>query len=396
MSPESIIRICDESEELKNSMYRIVFVSTYSFAEPVLKNRLTPFIDLALDRGFSVVLVNPAGGNYHRSEEQNFLHQSLDIAQANRGNFFIRTVRELLLARKILGKLPKDSEVIFMTVPSMFLLFLFQGFHASLKVLDVRDLTWEYLSDRSLIMRHAKKLFRVLARWKLPQFDFFTVTNNAEFKYLCEEVQVNPEKIIQCSNGITFAQFQSLAQVDYDSPSKKSKRPCLAYVGNIGVAQNLTTLVEAAKKLPDVDFKIVGGGSDQARVEEAARQVPNVDMTGRVDWAEIPLIYQYADILWAQLTPDFAGAVPSKLYEYLATGKPVIYGGLGEAVSVVDEFQYVEILEPDNVPALVSTISKMLNTQEVCQINLSNREKIQKKYIRELSVERVYQRIFKE
>jgi glycosyltransferase involved in cell wall biosynthesis len=376
-------------------MQKIVFVSTYSLAEPVLKNRLKPFIDLALDREFSVVLVNPAGGNYHRSLEKNFSHQALDIPQANRGNFFIRTVRELLLARKVLGKIPKDSEVVFVTVPSMFLLFLFQGFRESLKILDVRDLTWEYLSDSSLMMRYAKKFFRVLARWKLPRFDFFSVTNNAEHEYLCEEVRVNPEKIIQCSNGITFEQFQSLAQVDYDSPSKKTRRLRLTYVGNIGFAQNLTTLVEAAKELPDVDFKIVGGGSDQARVEEVAKKVPNIDMTGRVDWEAIPAVYQQADILWAQLTPDFAGAVPSKLYEYLATGKRVIYGGLGEAVSVVSEFQDVEIVEPDNVSELVSTISKIINTQEDFQINLSNRQKIQEKYIRELSVERVYQRIFK-
>lgn len=374
-------------------MQRIVFASTYSLAEPVLKNRLTPFIDLALDRGFSVVLVNPAGGTYHRSDDQNFSHRALDMPQANRGNFIIRTARELLLARKVIGNIPKDRDVVFVTIPSMFLLFLFQGFRNSLKVLDVRDLTWEYLSDTSLVMRSAKKLFRVVAKWKIPRFDFYSVTNNAEREYLLGEVRVNPEKIIQCSNGISSGQFQSLAQVDYVASSENSRRPCLTYIGNLGIAQNLTTLVEAAKELPDVDFRIVGGGSDEARVEAAARDVANVELTGRVDWQEIPSAYQQADILWAQLTPEFAGAVPSKLYEYLATGKRVIYGGLGEAVSVVSEFQDVEIVQPDNVSELVSAIRKAIDMDGGFRINLFNRQKVKEKYIRELSVERFYQRI---
>lgn len=374
-------------------MRRIVFASTYSLAEPVLKNRLTPFIDLALDRGFSVVLVNPAGGDYHRAQDNNFSHVALDIPQANRGNFFVRTLREVGLARRVLCRIPEGCDVVFVTIPSMFLLFLFRGFGNSLKVLDVRDLTWEYLSNASMVMKYAKSFFRFLAHRKFPRFDLFCVTNSAEREYLVEQIKVNPGKIIQCSNGITNEQFQRLAQVDYDSYSERSRRPCLTYIGNVGVAQNLITLVEAAKQLPDVDFRIVGGGSDQARIEESARQVPNLEMTGRVDWSAIPTAYQQADVLWAQLTPEFAGAVPSKLYEYLATGKRVIYGGLGEAVSVISEFEDVEVVEPDNVPELVSAIREAISSNEHCQINLTNRQKVRENYIRELSVERFYQRI---
>ena len=374
-------------------MRQIVFASTYSFAEPVLKNRLTPFIDLALSRGYSVVLVNPEGGDYHQAHNENFKRIALEVPQANRGNFFIRTLREALLARKVLAQIPESADVVFVTIPSMFLLFLFSGFRKALKVLDIRDLTWEYLSDKSLVTRWAKSFFRFLAHWKLPQFDFYCVTNSAERKYLVERVQLNPGEIEHCSNGITIEQFKRLSQVSYECSSERPKRPCLTYVGNVGVAQDLSTLVEAAKRLPDIDFRILGGGSDQARIANAAQGVPNVEMTGRVDWRAIPAAYQRADILWAQLTPEFSGAVPSKLYEYLSTGKRVIYGGLGEAVSVVSEFEGVEIVEPENVAELVSAIQGVTNSEECFEISLSNRAKVKEKYIRELSVERFYQRI---
>jgi len=374
-------------------MRKIVFVSTYSLAEPVLSNRLTPFIDLALDRGLSVVLVNPIGGGYHRAQDVNFSHVTIDIPQANRGNFFLRSLREIDLARRVLSQLPKSSDVVFVTIPSMFLLFIFKGFGDSIKVLDVRDLTWEYLSDTSILTRLAKNLFRLLAQLKFPRFDFYCVTNSSEQKYLVQRIEINPEKVIQCSNGITREQFERLCMVDYDTSSEISKPPRVTYIGNVGLAQNIVTLVEAAKQLPDVDFYVVGGGSDQARIEEAARQVPNFVITGRVDWSAIPATYQQADILWAQLTPEFSGAVPSKIYEYLATGKTVIYGGLGETVSVISEFRGVKVVEPNNVIELVSAIKKVINSNEYCQLNLSNRQIIKDKYLRETSVERFYQGI---
>ena len=47
-------------------------------------------------------------------------------------------------------------------------------------------------------------------------------------------------------------------------------------------------------------------------------------------------IYTDSDILYAQLKKEFEGAVPSKLYEYLSTGKFIIYGGLGEALNLLE------------------------------------------------------------
>ncbi|GAB1261935.1 hypothetical protein NBRC116495_26420 [Aurantivibrio plasticivorans] len=186
-------------------------------------------------------------------------------------------------------------------------------------------------------------------------------------------------------------QFQRLAQVEHSSSLAGLKRPCITYIGNVGLAQNLITLIEAAKKLPDVDFKVVGGGSELARIERAARHVSNIEMLGRVAWDSIPAAYQRADILWAQLAPEFAGAVPSKLYEYLATGKPVIYGGLGEAISVISEFENVKVVEPCSVPQLVSSVRETLAAHKQLELSLNNRKIIEDKYIREISVERFYQ-----
>lgn len=375
-------------------MKRIIFISTYSLAEQVVNNRLTPFIDLALDRGFSVLLINPSGGEYHRENDINFSHLAMNVRQANRGGFFMRALREVLLARKVLSRVPQKSDIVFLTIPSMFLLFLFSNSGNHKKVIDIRDLTWEYLGKNSMLMNSARMVFHFLAKRKLAEFDWYCVSNNSEHRYLVKKMKINPDKVFLCSNGITRQQFQCLRRLHSNYSIGQLSRPCLSYIGNVGMAQNLTTLVEAAKQLPHVDFKIVGGGSDLSRIEAAARGVSNIELTGRINWSEIPDSYNRANLLWAQLKPDFSGAVPSKIYEYLVTGKPVIYGGLGEAVSVLSDFENIVLVEPENVSELVRAIKRCTSSHEYLKVKMTNFRKVESDYIRENSVERFYQSMF--
>lgn len=375
-------------------MSEIVFLTTYSFNEPVVKNRLTPFMDLALDRGLSVTLVNPAGGDYHRDADERFHHMALEIPQANRGNFLVRTFREMKLAQKVLDSAPQDRDYVFVTIPSMFLLFLSGRIRGSKRLLDIRDLTWEYLSDNGAVTRFAKRFFRVLARRKIPTFDYISVTNRAEESYLVENVSLSPARMILTPNGITRSQFDSVSPEN--AHGRDNSKPLVAYVGNVGVAQNLVTLVDAAKRLPDVDFRIVGGGSDYDRVAAEAADVPNVTMTGRVNWSEIPPVYREADILYAQLSADFAGAMPSKLYEYLATGKRVIYGGVGEATDVLSQFEGVKVVQPDNAEMLAADIQELTQDKADTGINHSNRELIAANYIRETAADTFFRKVLDE
>lgn len=377
-------------------MKKIAFLSTYSLNEPVLKNRVTPFINLALKRDAAVTLVNPEGGSYGEDEIERFRHKALDVKQANKGNFFIRAWKELRLARRVLKSTPHDTDCIFITIPSMFLLFLFKPQLAKVSLLDVRDITWEYLSDKSFFNRFIKKVFRYFAKRKLVFFDYISVTNNAEKKYLIEEMGVDVNKVLLCPNGISLKQFAQVQAVTEASEVNERERKQVLYIGNVGVAQNLRTFIEAAKECPEIDFVVVGKGSEFDRIQEAAKGIANVFLKGRVDWSEIPKFYQKSDILWAQLTPEFSGAVPSKLYEYLATGKRVVYGGEGQATSVLSEFQDVKVIPPNHPSVLVATIKQLVECTERPQLNLYNREIIQKKYIREDGVNSFYRMVFKE
>ena len=99
--------------------------------------------------------------------------------------------------------------------------------------------------------------------------------------------------------------------------------------------------------------------------------------------------YDQADVLYAQIGSDFDSAIPSKLYEYMAVGIPVIFGGSGESISFLEQFSGVLAIPPNDVMELVVAIEVMKKT-DLRKENINrNRDLIWSKYIREVQVHNV-------
>jgi glycosyltransferase involved in cell wall biosynthesis len=111
-----------------------------------------------------------------------------------------------------------------------------------------------------------------------------------------------------------------------------SDRTCLfLYVGAVGVANGLQTLIEAAAAVADDDgmrFVLVGDGSDRQRLEQelARRRMSNVRILPPVPKADVPDVLAASDVCLHLLRPDplFTGALPSKVLEYLGAHRPFI------------------------------------------------------------------------
>ena len=101
-----------------------------------------------------------------------------------------------------------------------------------------------------------------------------------------------------------------------------------------GDAQRLAVLLAVAERMPGVAFSVVGRGPERAQLEARASQrgLRNVEFTAHVSPFSLLESYRAADILFAQVrsTPTLdQTAMPSKLMEYMASGRPVIYAGNG-------------------------------------------------------------------
>ncbi len=140
----------------------------------------------------------------------------------------------------------------------------------------------------------------------------------------------------------------------------------VVFAGNLGTAQALDTVLDAAERLrdaPDVQLVLVGSGSRDGWLAEQVRTrgLRNVQLPGRFAPQEMPAILAQAQALLLTLKDDPAMAltVPSKLQTYFAAGRPVIAAIGGEGARLVRLAQAGIACAPGDAAALAAAIREL-------------------------------------
>lgn len=134
----------------------------------------------------------------------------------------------------------------------------------------------------------------------------------------------------------------------------------LAYTGIIGHAQGLETVLEAAAKLrgrKDIHFILMGDGPEKEKLLALKKQLDPVQVhfVDRVPRKELLGLMRSIDAVVVPLRRNdlFLGAIPSKIFEALALGKPVVLGVDGEARQLfITEGQAGLFFTPEDADAL--------------------------------------------
>ncbi len=302
----------------------------------------------------------------------------------NGKNFFLRAkneVQHLIKLVKLSKTLPSD--IVIATSPYMFMIPLVGFGIKGIKVLDIRDLVWEYLDEESVTKKTIKKTLTMIMKMGIKQFDQITVTNEHELFILAEKYNVLNVDVVL--NGISRERYMKLITIE-------SSADCftVTYVGNIGLAQNIKVLIDAARQLPDVKFLIIGGGIEEENIKKYTKEqnISNIEFTGKLHQSELEQYYEKSSVLYAQLDEKYISAMPSKLYEYAALGLPIIYGGIGQAKKFLEKLENSIVIKPNNTDALVNAIKQM--KEKSCVISQKNRELIEENYLRDVSAQKVF------
>ncbi len=116
-------------------------------------------------------------------------------------------------------------------------------------------------------------------------------------------------------------------------------------------------VIELAKRFPKARFKIAGGGPEQQRVIDAARQLPNLDYLGLIPNDKLPEYYRAADI---QIVPSqYAEGFGRVICEALACGTPVLASNIGGIPDAMDNT--VGILCELSVDSFAAALQKLLD-----------------------------------
>ena len=176
-------------------------------------------------------------------------------------------------------------------------------------------------------------------------------------------------------NGVDTQKFRP----DCGTPEARallSSRPgCVVlYAGLHGLAQGLEQIIEAADQLRDdssISFVLVGDGPvKRALVTEAeARGLTNIKFLDPVPQDQVPALVAAADIVLVPLKMHIPGAVPSKLYEAMSSGRALVAIASGEAADIVSRNKVGVVVAPGDTQGLTRSLLDLAR-------NLSYREQL--------------------
>ncbi len=140
----------------------------------------------------------------------------------------------------------------------------------------------------------------------------------------------------------------------------------IIYAGNVGTAQRLGVILEAAQllqDLPEVQFVVIGDGVERAKLEQRARslRLENVRFLGICPPDELSHYYAFADVLFLSLgsSPVYQVTIPSKTYSYLASGRPILAAASGEVAELIREIGAGKVCPPEDPQALAKAVREL-------------------------------------
>jgi glycosyltransferase involved in cell wall biosynthesis len=122
------------------------------------------------------------------------------------------------------------------------------------------------------------------------------------------------------------------------------------------------------KSNPGFAFLLVGDGADRAALEQEARNrgLDNVIFAGSVGKDEVVNYWRLADAALVLLRdrPVFRHVLPSKMFEAMATERPVVLGVLGESAELLEASGTGIVIQPENAEALAQAIERLAADRE--------------------------------
>lgn len=166
------------------------------------------------------------------------------------------------------------------------------------------------------------------------------------------------------------------------------------YAGTHGLTQGLETVIAAARQLADDGrtlFLFVGEGAEKERLQKLASGLPNVRFLPNQQKSAMPALLAAADACVVPLRdlPLFRGALPSKLFEAMAAGRPLITAVAGEAAALTWRARAGLCVAPERPEALAAAVARLRDEPTLCRaLGANGRAYVSAYYARERIAER--------
>jgi glycosyltransferase involved in cell wall biosynthesis len=372
-------------------------------------NRLGTFVDELRERGHEIVVVceqpnHPAGVfrpgfgrrpvitertpgvTVHRLWVATSPHKTFARRLAFYGSFAAGVVGAI-------STLPRP-EVVFVSSPPL-PAALAAGLVASARgvpfVLDVRDI-WPKAAEAlgELTDPRIVRAVERAERWLYRAAAGVTATTLP----FCRHIDAVAGR--QASTHLPNGALDSLVALP-PAPPRAAGPFTVGYAGNFGIAQGLGIALDAADALRDQDirFVLVGAGPREVelRAERERRRLDNVEIRGEVPPGRIGALLQSWDALLVPLRdhPALGDFIPSKLYDAMAVGRPVLAAAGREAAALVRQTGCGLVVPPEDGSGLAAAVRSLSSDPDLAARLAAAGRRAAPEYARSRQVERLEQ-----
>ena len=297
----------------------------------------------------------------------------------------------------VAGFFVSKPDVIIGTSPQLFTVvgaWLLSVFRRKPFVFELRDI-WPASITAVGAM---KKSFAIRILEKLELFLYhradkiISVTNS--FKRELDRRGVNSDKINVVLNGVDLSKYKPAVCKDVELVNRFSLQGkfIVGYIGTHGLAHRLDTIVDAAELLKDevkIQIVLAGGGADRVRIENlvAFRGLKNISFLPRQPKEMMPRLWSICDVSLVTLkdTPLFETVIPSKIFESMGMGLPIIMSvPSGEASEIILNSSSGILVPPESPEAIAHSIRDLYSNPGKCAELAENSYKASANYDRKI------------
>jgi glycosyltransferase involved in cell wall biosynthesis len=215
-------------------------------------------------------------------------------------------------------------------------------------IFDVRDIWPDSAVAAGQLKKNGLlyKFGKMLEEWLYRQANLITCVSKPMAEYISN--YTNKKKVIVIYNGVPqkYLVTHSIGLKD------KRRKICfqenkinIVYLGNLGRVQGLHLLIDVAKRLktelPDVMFYLIGDGVEKKNLTMLTKKasLKNIIIMDAVPKDDALAIARESSALFFQLKDDSSmeKTVPSKLFDYMTAGKPILFGIKGEGKEILEQ-----------------------------------------------------------
>ena len=190
------------------------------------------------------------------------------------------------------------------------------------------------------------------------------------FKKYLINLGIPDNKIRVVMNGVD-TEFFNFNKSKYIKRSSKIFK--ISYIGTIGLAHSIQTIIEAAKILNNrhselkILFQIIGDGAEKEKILKEAQGNSNVKVLSTITKDQVKEYLDRTDagVIHLRKNNLYKTVVPSKMFEYMAMGVPILHGVSGESLQIINKYNLGLHFVSESPEDLCSAILELYNNKSL-------------------------------